>query len=180
MPVSRGPVVILLATLLAAYAGLRAEDAAGEYRLKAAFVYQFPQFVDWPDEVWRDAPAVQLCVLQPNVFGSALEELARGETLKRRPLAVRLIASPAALDGCHLVFAGTGSDATGLLKAATARPILTVGETDRFLDAGGIILLRVVNRRVRFEISVDNARRAGLRISSQLLGLAMSVHGGTP
>ena len=46
------------------------------WRLKAAFVYQFPQFVDWPDEVWRDAPAVQLCVLQPNVFGSALDELA--------------------------------------------------------------------------------------------------------
>lgn len=179
MPVSRCPFVILLATLLAAYAAVRAEDAAGEYRLKAAFVYQFPQFVDWPDEAWRDVSVVQLCVLQPNLFGSALEQLARGETLKRRPLAVRLIASPAELDGCHLVFAGARSDAAGLLKAATARPILTVGETDRFLDDGGIILLRVVNRRVRFEISIENARRARLRISSQLLRLAVSVHGGT-
>ena len=179
MPVSSRRSVILLATLIAAYAGVRAQDASGEYRLKAAFVYQFPQFVDWPDEAWHGAPAVQLCVLQPNDFGSALDELTRGESLNGRPLVVRQIARVADLDGCHLAFAGARSDATGLLKAAATRPILTVGESDGFLRDGGVILLRVVNRRVRFEISTANARRAGLRISSQLLALATSVHGGT-
>jgi hypothetical protein len=179
MALSRRRSVVLLATLVAAYTGARAQDATGEYRLKAAFVYRFPQFVDWPDEAWRGARAVQLCVLQPNDFGSALDELTRGESLNGRPLVVRQIGHAAELDGCHLAFAGARSDATGLLKAASTRPILTVGETDAFLRDGGVILLRVVNRRVRFEISAANARRAGLRISSQLLALATSVHGGT-
>jgi hypothetical protein len=83
-----------------------------------------------------------------------------------------------ALTGCHALFAGARSDtAPAVVKAAVGRPVLTIGETDRFLEAGGIILLKVVDRRVRFEVSTANAQKAGLRISAQLLGLAAAVRG---
>jgi hypothetical protein len=98
--------------------------------------------------------------------------------LNGRPLRVRAIAGVGALAGCHALFAGARSAAaTAVLRAAAGRPVLTIGETDRFLDAGGIIVLKVVDRRVRFEVNTTNAQKAGLRISAQLLGLAAAVRG---
>ncbi len=95
-----------------------------------------------------------------------------------RPLRVRVIAGVDALTGCHALFAGARGDAAAaVLKAAANRPVLTIGETDRFLEAGGIIVLKVVERRVRFEVNTANAQKAGLRISAQLLSLAAAVRG---
>lgn len=156
-----------------------AQGVPNEYRIKAAFVYQFPQFVEWPAAAWQDAPAVQLCIVEPNPFGTELEQLVRGDTLHGRPFAVRYIAGAEDLPGCHLLFIQSGADATpALLKATAARPILTVGEWEGFLEQGGMIVLRVVDRRVRFEVNRTSAEKAGLRISSQLLSLALAVHGG--
>jgi hypothetical protein len=76
-----------------------------------------------------------------------------------------------------VLFIGEESErGASVLQAAVERPILTVGESDRFLEEGGIIALKVIDRRVRFEIHAANAQRSGLRISSQLLGLALAVH----
>jgi hypothetical protein len=156
-----------------------AQSASDEYRLKAAFVYRFPQFVEWPAATLQDARTLDLCVLQPNPFGSDLERLVNGEALNGRPLRVRVVAGLDALTGCHAVFAGGRSEAAAaVLKAVAGRPVLTVGETDRFLDDGGIIALRVVERRVRFEVDATNAQKAGLRINAQLLSLAAAVRGG--
>jgi hypothetical protein len=149
-----------------------------QYRVKAAFVYRFPQFVDWPPEVLAAAPTLDVCVLRPNPFGADLEELTRGETVNGRMLRVREIAGPINLEGCHVVFIGSGAAPGAVLKAAAGRPILTVGETERFLDEGGIIALKIVDRRVRFEVHDERARQSGLRISAQLLNLAMSVRRG--
>lgn len=155
-----------------------AQSASDEYRLKAAFVYRFPQFVQWPEAALQDARTVDLCVVPPNPFGSDLEHLATGESLAGRPLRVRILKGDADLAGCHAIFAGANSAAAAaVLKAAAGQPVLTIGETDEFLREGGIIVLRLVDRRVRFEVSATNARRAGLRISAQLLGLAAAVHG---
>lgn len=156
-----------------------AQSASDEYRLKAAFVYRFPQFVEWPAAALQDARTLDLCVLQPNPFGSYLEQLVSGESLGGRPLRVRLVAGVDALVGCHAVFAGARSQAAAaILKAVAGRPVLTVGETDHFLDDGGIIVLKVVERRVRFEVNAITAQKAGLRINAQLLGLAAAVRGG--
>jgi hypothetical protein len=157
----------------------QAQSIPNEYRLKAAFLYQFPQFVEWPPEVWRGTTTVQLCILRPSPFGRELDALVRGESLNGRPYAVRDIATADEVAGCHLIF--ISSRAAGrneVLKAASASPALTVGEGERFLDEGGIIALRVVERRVRFDVSATAAHKAGLRISSQLLGLALTVRGG--
>jgi hypothetical protein len=173
------PLIVLLAIALGGDIRPAAQGVPDEYRLKAAFLYQFPQFIEWPPSAVEPADSIQLCVSRPSPFGTALEELTRGETLHGRPLSVREIASSADLAGCHLLFVRGKSGVTdALLKAAVGRPILTVGDSDRFLEAGGIIALKMVNRRVRFEVNIAAANGSGLRVSSQLLGLALSVRGG--
>jgi hypothetical protein len=158
---------------------VQAQPIQNEYRLKAAFVYQFPQFVEWPAMVWRAASSVQICILQPNPFGRELESLIRGESLNGLPLSIKEVGAADGIVGCHVVFVSSGaSGAARVLKAATGQPVLTVGEGETFLDEGGVIALKIVERRVRFDVSASNAQRAGLRISSQLLGLARNVRGG--
>ena len=180
MKATAGSLILGVAILLSVPARLGAQSAA-EYRLKAAFVFRFPEFVEWPAAAVQASQAIDLCVLQPNPFGSDLEQLVRGESHSGRPLRVRAEAGTDALDGCHALFAGArGEDAAAVIKAVAGRPVLTIGETARFLDEGGIISLRVVDRRVRFDVDVANARKAGLRVSAQLLGLATTVRGVTP
>jgi hypothetical protein len=150
-----------------------------EYSLKAAFVYRFPQFVDWPEQALH-SPAIDICVASPNPFSGSLRHLVEGESLGGRPLRVRDIHRAADLAGCHALFLTPRSDdADELIRAAATRPILTIGEGDDFLDAGGIIALRIVDRKIRFDVDADHARRAGLRINAQLLNLASTVRGGS-
>lgn len=152
---------------------------ASEQRLKAAFFYRFPQFVEWPPPTVQSAATMDLCLAKPAPMAGDLRVLVEGESLRGRPLRVREVADAAGLAGCHALFAGTHADADRrLLRAARDRPILTVGEDDRFLQDGGIIAFRVLDRRVRFEVDLTHARRAGLRLDVRLLRLARAVHGG--
>jgi hypothetical protein len=172
-------VVVVLVGLVCAHARPVAQAVASEYRLKAAVMHQFPQFVEWPSATWREARALQLCVIEPNPFGSELEQLILGETLNGRPLAVKEIYGSDELAGCHVLFVSMRSgDPSAVLRATTGHPVLTIGESEGFLESGGIILMRIVDGRVRFEVHATNAQKAGLRISSQLLNLALTVRGG--
>ena len=173
--------LIVSVGLVSTHVRVEGQAIPNEYRLKAAFMYQFPQFVEWPSATMQDAQEVQLCIASPNPFGSELEQLVRGESLNGRPLSVREIAGSDELVGCHVLFVGARSDvAAPVLRAAAGRPILTVGEADRFLESGGIIAMKIVDGRVRFVVNAKNAARNGLRISSQLLGLALTVREGPP
>jgi hypothetical protein len=174
-----GGVVVLVACMLGTPA---AQEAPGGYALKAAFVYQFPQFVDWPADAWTDAQQFEICVAAPNPFAGELERLVKGESLHGRPLAVRVVNPGAAVSSCHLLFIGAQAQESfgAVLREQGTRAMLTVGEAPAFLDDGGMILLKIVDRRVRFEVHLSHARRARLRISSQLLALAQAVRGGVP
>ena len=178
-PVSRFALALVLVTAASASA-LRAQTHAPteEYRLKAAFVYRFPQFVEWPPHALDGHDQVSLCVTRPNPFGALLQELVAGETLNGRSLAVREIDRPSEVDGCQVLFiAAAETGVKAVLDAATMHAVLTVGESPRFLDEGGVINLQVIGRRVRFEVSPAAAERVGLRLSSQLLRLAIRVRG---
>jgi hypothetical protein len=170
---------LLVLGLPAARARVHAENVPEEYRLKAAFVYRFPQFVEWPPASWTGREALEICVSQPNPFGSSLAEFVEGESLKGKRFVVRQVTAKGRIESCHVLFvAQPEATKSGLLARAASLPILTVGDSPRFLDLGGIINLRLVDRRVRFEINLAAADRAGLRLSSQLLRLAMTVRGG--
>jgi hypothetical protein len=174
-----GSFLFVVVGVLSSSAPLVSQVVANEYRLKAAFMYQFPQFVEWPSAALQESRNVQFCVVEPNPFGSELQHLIQGESLNGRPLAVKEIFGADELAGCHVLFVSTRSgDASGVLKSTAGRPVLTIGEADGFLDGGGIIAMKIVDGKVRFEIHAANAQKAGLRISSQLLSLASAVRGG--
>src|SRR5262245_63537771 len=97
--------------------------ASDEYQLKAAVIHQFPQFVEWPSATLRDARKVQLCIVEPNPFGSELEQLIRGETLNGWPLAVKEIYGSDEVDGCHVLFVSMRSgNPSSVLKATAGHP----------------------------------------------------------
>ncbi|HXW03777.1 MAG TPA: YfiR family protein [Vicinamibacterales bacterium] len=157
-----------------------AQHIADEYRVKAAFVFRFPQFVEWPPASLAGRKSLDLCVLGPNPFGKVLDELVQGETLDGRTLLVRHLTAGAAATGCHVLYLADGpaTPRRPILQRVATAPVLTISDAPAFLDEGGIIQLRVVGNRVRFDINAEAARQAGLRLSSQVLRLAITVRGG--
>ena len=142
----------------------------------AAFVYRFPQFIEWPPSALEGRETLDICVAEPDPFGTALIGLTKGEERDGRRITTRRISSPRMVEGCQVLFlSSVVSRASAFLEAAEGRPVLTIGESPDFLDRGGIINLLVVDHRIRFEIDADAATRAGLQLSSQLLGLAVAV-----
>ncbi len=171
---------LMLVLVVVATMGTRAQTVADQYRLKAAFIFRFPQFVEWPSSALERGPTVDLCVLDPSPFGSVLSELVIGESLEGRSLSVRRITA-AEVASCHLVyFPAALKNRRETLERIRQSPVLTVSDAPAFLDEGGVVLLRVVSNRVRFEINLRSAELAGLRISPQLLSLALRVQGGQP
>lgn len=150
----------------------------GEFQVKAIFLYNFVQFVDWPPDAFAtpESPIV-IGVLGQDPFGGFLDELVRGERVKGRPLVVERYRWPGEIDECHVLFI-SGSEGARIEQIAAAvrgRPILTVGDWDAFAQHGGMIHFVLEHKRVRLRINLDAARAAGLTISSKLLRSAESV-----
>jgi hypothetical protein len=152
-----------------------AQERPTEYQVKAVFLEKFGQFVEWPDHAFAGvgSPLV-IGVFGENPFRDALENLAAKDTLNRRAIVVRQIKSPSDLKGCHVVFSPASVKAREpeVLAEVHGLGILTVGETDNFIQNGGMITFVVEDSRIRFEINDAAARCAGLKISSKLLALA--------
>ena len=157
-----------------------AQSIDPEYHLKAAVVSKFPAFVEWPAAALDSRTTIDLCVARPNPFGAALTQLVSGELLRGRTMVTREVASGGDVGACHLLFVPRGSDIDTrvLIAGAAKHHVLTVGESPRFLEEGGIINLHLVEGRIRFEVDMVAANRAGVRLSSQLLRLATQVRGG--
>jgi hypothetical protein len=172
-----GVAVIALVALLGLAAPVSAQ-ASAEYDVKAAFLYNFAKFVEWPADAF-DAPGspMALCIVGKDPFGDVLDTLVRGETLQGRPLIVHRTRDLLEVRDCHVVFLSRTETARQDEVLATARGagILTVGEGDSFLREGGIIRFVLEANRVRFEVNLDAAERSGFKVSSKLLRLARSV-----
>ncbi|RMD84581.1 MAG: YfiR family protein [Candidatus Dadabacteria bacterium] len=176
----RGRNLLLVGTLLVASwwpADARAAISL-EYQVKAAFLYNFAKFVTWPEEAFSapDAPFV-FCIVGHDPFGEGLEKVLSGRKAGGRRIVVRRGPDPESVGRCHLMFIGATEDAhvARHLRAVSAQPVLTVGESEAFARAGGIIRLVVADKRVRFDINQKAAEDARLRLSSQLLKLARHV-----
>jgi hypothetical protein len=174
----------LAAASLVAVAGVTpvAAQASFEMRLKAAVLTKLPQFVDWPPASLSARTQTVVCVLAPDPFGADLPDLLAGETLNGRPVVSRTISREDEVASCHVLFMSAASLAAHrrVFDAAVSGPVLTVSDDERFLDAGGIVQLRMVSGRVRFDVDTGAAQRAGLRVSSQLLQLALNVRSSRP
>ena len=144
--------------------------AATEYEVKAAFILNFVKFTRWP--AGADTGDIHICVLGKNPFKGALRVMMR-KTVRDRRIMVRDI-SQDAIDGCDVLFVAKSAayKARPVLAVLNGRPVLTIGDHDSFISAGGAINLYLVNGKVRFEARPAAAKAAGLTISSRLLKLA--------
>jgi len=165
----------LLLAVVAAAASLAlpaAQEVSQEYRVKAAYLYNFVKYVEWPESM---KGPIRICVAGQNPFGTLLEDLVRNERVRGLSLNAAVILGPEA--DCHVVFTPRTSNIPVYLRAATGTPTLTVGETTRFIEQGGMINFTLEEGKVRFEINRSAAERVKLRISSRLLQLARLTNG---
>lgn len=147
------------------------ESVSFEYKVKAAFLYNFSRFVEWPES---DSKDFRLCVFSHDPFNHELQQLA-GRPVGTRELVITLEDSVEALPRCQMVFVSraVAPGNEDVLKHLKDSPVLTVGESDQFTRNGGIIRFVIDDGKVRFLINSDAARRAGLTISSRLLRLSV-------
>jgi hypothetical protein len=150
-----------------------------DYQLKAAFLFNFAKFIEWPDSTFLTAQSpFAICVLGTDPFGSVLDDTLKGKTIGIRPLVVWRLKEKTEARRCQMVFVSS-SESTHLGEIiATLRGanVLLVGESNGFALLGGSIELTLDNNHVRFAINIDAADRSGLRFSSKLLALARIVH----
>jgi hypothetical protein len=151
------------------------ESSPLEYQVKAAFLLNFTKFIDWPPSPPGNAgPSFEICILGDDPFGTVLDQMLEGETLRGQNVAVQRVRRPVPAS-CRVLFISKGErDLEGLLPSL-GPGVLTVSEDNAFLRDGGMIGFVVENHRVRFDINQTVAGRAGLRISSKLLKVARSV-----
>ena len=171
--------VILIVALVLAAAWESWAQRPTEYEVKAAFLFNFAKFTEWPDSAFADTHAPLLIgVVGSDPFGPILDRTVAGKTVGGRRFVVRRFAKPSdGLHDCHVLFIGSSAaeSISSSLAALQEAPVLTVGESDRFCENGGIINLVLRQNRVRFQISPKAADRAGLGLSSRLLRLAEIV-----
>jgi hypothetical protein len=156
----------------------REPGATLEYQVKAAFLLNFLAFTEWPSGALPTAGSpVRICVAGSDPFGGALDGTVQGETVLEHPIAVERIARAADARRCHALFisrqAGPATD--DFLHAVDGVPVMTVGESPTFLQAGGIVNFVIDQGHVRFDVNRGLAEQRGLRFSSRLLRLARRV-----
>lgn len=171
---------LAVALVLATSARAHPQAAVPEYEIKAAFLYNFAKFVEWPEDAFAASDgALVVGVLGDDPFGSLLERSLAGKTVHDHPLVIRRFARIADVQRqqCHLMFAAL-ADARELQSAVRAlggRPVLIVGDSEGFIERGGMIGFVMDDQKLRFEVNLDAVEAANLRVSSQLLKLAARI-----
>ena len=167
-----GAAIVLAWTAAPAYA-----QTASESDLKAAFVYNFAKFTEWPPDALSPGSQLVLCVSGDRFVEFALARLVNGRSIESHRLVVRELNDDGAGQSCHVLY--VSSTARKRLDQFPnwigTFPVLTVSDASAFADDGGVAELFVENGRMRFAVNVDAAQRSKLRISSRLLSLAKIV-----
>jgi len=179
--------------LLLAFSGppLRAgESQPTEYQVKAAFVFNFAKFVEWPSTGFpsADTPiSIGVVCESGSAFETDLKSTTANKTINGRRLIINRVTSTQEMKACHILFVCRSEKSEKqekrrleeLFQSLRGGNVLTIGESDAFIPAGGIINFVTEDRKIRFEIKDAAARQAGLKISSKLLTLARKREGGT-
>jgi hypothetical protein len=149
-----------------------------EYQVKAAFLFNFAQFIEWPTNALpQPQTPLIIGILGPDPFDTALDEIVRGEAVKGHPLIVQRYRELEDVGACHILFINE-TDATKLERIfarLNGRNILTVGDAEAFTQRGGMIRFFTEQNKIRLEINVAATQKAGLTISSRLLRLARII-----
>ena len=187
MRFGRETIAVVFLAVAAIYAALgwpaqaHAQAAYEEGRVKAAFLVRFGQFIDWPADAFKatDGAFVIGVIGSPSVL-EGLQQFAGTRATPGRAVSVHALKSASDLPHLHLLFVGAAEKERMAQHVASVagRPVLVVGEWDEALAQGASINFMLIDRRVRFEIALDAAQKAGLVVSSRLLSVAARVHRG--
>lgn len=167
--------------LVASSAASVPEEEAGGYPLKAAFLYNFIQYVKWPEAKEANPGQFVLCVLGQNPFGAALEPL-KSKTALNAPLAVKELRQAGELGQCHILFISASEQPhlAKILAETKDAGVLTVGDTEGYAEAGVAINFVLRQQKLRFAINPDAAKSSQVHISAHLLRLAEIVQSSAP
>ena len=164
--------------LLSGSVMLHAQTAPKETQIKAVFLFNFSQFVEWPASSFADAQAPLIIgILGKDPFGNYLEQTVNNEKVNNRPIIIQHYNNAGEIKMCNILFISLSEkdQLAETYKALQGRPILTVGDTRNFIREGGMVRFVTENDKIKFQINVNAAKAAGLTISSKLLRLAEIV-----
>jgi hypothetical protein len=149
---------------------------ASEQAVKAGFVYNFVKFTQWPPTRDQQAGPFQICTPSNHALDSQLAQL-DGRTIGARTIEVRANVAAGDWSGCNVLFvaAGDAERVDNIIRTLGPAPVLTVGDSPGFAKAGGMIGLRTEDNRVRFDVNLISAQRAGLTLNSQMIKLAGQI-----
>lgn len=174
---SRFAAVIATVAMIAALNLCAQPSSPTEYEVKAAYLYNFGKFVEWPTETRVADDSFPICVLGRDPFGAIFDATVAGESINGKKVLVKRIAKAQDALACRILFISNSEERqlkeimAGLDKAS----VLTVSDIPQFTRRGGMIQFVVEANKVRFEVNLTMAERAGLILSSQLLKVAISV-----
>ncbi len=149
-----------------------------EYRIKANFLATFPNFIDWPEDAFPSATASFLvCVVGTFPFGTSLVAATRGMLLRGRRIEVVWVHKDQEMRSCHILFVSRSKEKryAKILQAVQGADVLTVGETPKFREAGGVMTFSFQEEALQFEVNLVAANGAHVKISSRLLAIAKRV-----
>lgn len=152
-----------------------ARQSSVELAVKATFLTKFTSYVDWPPRSLPAGAPIIICVIGADPFGSALEQAVSGQSSGGHPLILRRYDAARDVDKCHIAYLGGSSrDISSALASAASNPVVTVTDS-RNANVNGMIHFQLVGNSVKFDIDTYKSSRAGVGISSKLLGLARKV-----
>jgi hypothetical protein len=170
----------LIWLLLVGGAGSAQESPPTEYQIKAAFLFNFAKFVQWPPAAFAGMTSpIVIGILGENPFHDDLARTIRNKSIDEHPLVIKEFRSPTEATNCHILFISTSEKnrLPEIFKGLKGASVLTVGEMDHFTESGGMINFVLMGKKIRFQINHDEATRAGLKISSKLMSLALRPEG---
>lgn len=173
--------LMMLMLVLPAWQSRAFSATVSEYQIKAAFLYNFAKFVDWPSNASNDEKNIfKIGILGDDPFGAEISVIEK-KLVRGMPLKIIRAASLSELGGCRVIFLSASIELqlAGILEQLCEKPVLTVGDTSGFAHQGVMINLITVGNKIRFQINQASADRAGLKISSHLLRLAIIVESET-
>ncbi len=173
------PHIVAVLSLIASFAADASafEQRPSEYQVKAVFLLNFINFIDWPaDSSFQSDPAINVCVIGDDPFGDAIDAI-RNETAKGKKMVVRFRAISEVPRGCQVVFipAAENNHVGRIIRSIREPGVLTVADSEEGVRQGAIIGFFIEQKKVRFAVNIEAARRAGLKISAKLLKLARIV-----
>ena len=169
---------LIVGTLLAlASGGVVSAQETIEPDVKAAFLFNFTRFIEWPGPAAPGSAPFRICVVADATMELAIKRTVEGEVVQGRPLIMTQPRTPQEAAGCQILFIGrTEYQRSGALLAAVRElPVLTVGDSAQFVEHGGAIEFVLVDNRVRFDVNLASAQRANLKVSANLLRVARKV-----